>query len=106
VLHEGRLVAAGSQVELTSHLAQDRLALTVRGDAATFMEWLAASELVAKVRPLPAEEGLARADVTLEGDVREVFLPAVAGAGFGLRLVEPPDYELEDVFLGLTGGTA
>ena len=44
----------------------------------------------------------ASAVVDLEGDIREEFLPQVAAAGFGLRLVEVPDTELEEVFLGLT----
>jgi len=104
VLKDGQLVASGSQEELTAHLERERLVITVRGQAASFQAWLADNEHVAAHAEQPADEGLARFDVTLSSDVREVFLPAVAAAGFGLRLVEEPEYDLEDVFLGLTGG--
>jgi hypothetical protein len=40
--------------------------------------------------------------VELNGDQREQLLPEIAAAGFGLRLVEAPVDELEEIFLGLT----
>jgi ABC-2 type transport system ATP-binding protein len=106
VLHEGRLSAAGRLDELTSHLDDDRMVVTVRGDADAFQRWLEAHDRVRAVTPIPADEGLARMDLTLHGDVRESLLPEIAAAGFGLRLVEPSDVALEDAFLGLTGGDA
>jgi ABC-2 type transport system ATP-binding protein len=107
VLKDGLLVASGSQEELTAHLEQERLVLTVRGEPAAFAAWLAEQTSVTWFEQRDVEgEGLCRFDMALSGDVRESFLPEVAAAGFGLRLVEDADYDLEDVFLGLTGGVA
>lgn len=106
VLKDGQLVASGTPEELTAHLDQERLVVTVRGQAEAFGAWLDAHEAVATWSAREAPEGHATVDVTLRSDLRESFLPAISAAGFGLRLVEEPDYDLEDVFLGLTGGTA
>jgi hypothetical protein len=38
----------------------------------------------------------------MHGDQREQLLPEIAAAGFALRLVEAPQDELEEIFLGLT----
>jgi ABC-2 type transport system ATP-binding protein len=105
VLHQGKLVASGTQEELTKHLKNDRIVLTVRGDAETFAQWCTDHDAVHKVDLLDgAEPGMVNAQIELNGDTRESFLPQVAGAGFGLRLVETPQYQLEELFLGLTGG--
>lgn len=106
VLRDGRLVAVGSEDELTAHLGQERIVVTVRGEPGAFATWLGAQADVARSTPLEAAEGFARADITLAGDVRESFVPSIAAAGFGVRLVEEPEHDLEDVFLGLTGGAA
>lgn len=106
VLHDGALKAIGSIDELTKHLDDERIVVTARGDAQALVDWCSAHPSVKEARALPSDDGLARVDLTLAGDVRESLLPELAGAGFGLRLVEPPEYELEDVFLGLTGGEA
>ena len=104
VLHEGKVVASGGQEELMARIDQERLVVTVRGQADAFVDWLDEQAEVSNFTQRDAPEGLARFDVSLTGDVRESFLPAIAAAGFGLRLVEEPDYDLEEVFLGLTGG--
>jgi ABC-2 type transport system ATP-binding protein len=106
VLRDGRIAAIGTESELTAHMGRDRLVVTVRGDSGAFAAWLAQQPDVSAHSPLAADDGLARAEVTLGSDVREAFLPSIAAAGFGLRLVEEPEYDLEDVFLGLTGGAA
>ncbi|TVQ91414.1 MAG: ABC transporter ATP-binding protein [Deltaproteobacteria bacterium] len=104
VLHEGKVVASGGQEELMARIDQERLVVTIRGQAEAFVDWLDEQGEVSNFTQRDAPEGLARFDVSLSGDVRESFLPAIAAAGFGLRLVEEPDYDLEEVFLGLTGG--
>lgn len=105
-LDNGRLAASGSPSEFTQALETDRLHITVRGDAEAFMTWLGAHEAVVEASALVADAGMAKADVKLTGDVRESFLPEVAGAGFGLRLIEAPPRDLEDIFLDLTGGAS
>lgn len=101
VLNQGRLVAQGTEAELTARGGHTRLILTVRGEAAAFEAWLAGHPHVKAVSPQPAQPGTASALVELHGDVREQLLAELIGAGFGLRLVEGPDDELEEIFLGL-----
>jgi len=106
-LHEGKLVAQGTPAEFLQALESDRMVITVRGDETAFLTWLADQDQVVEATALAApSDGLARATVRLIGDVRESFLPSVANAGFGLRLVEEPERDLEDIFLDLTGGEA
>lgn len=104
VIGKGRLVAQGTEAELTSRQAADaQLVLTVRGEATKFEEWLTASPRVRRVvGRRPVQQGFASVHVELNGDQREQLLPEIAAAGFGLRLVEAPVDELEEIFLGLT----
>jgi ABC-2 type transport system ATP-binding protein len=107
VLDKGQVVASGTEDQLTAGLGKDRIVLTVRGDQATFLAWLQDHPRV--VASIPQEipgPGLAKIEVKLDDDVRESFLPEVAGAGFGLRLVEQAQ-ELEEAFLQhVRGGAA
>lgn len=104
VIGKGQLVAQGTEAELTARQSADaQLVVSVRGDAAKFEEWLAASPRVRRVvgkRPVPA--GFASLHIELNGDQREQLIPEIAAAGFGVRLVEAPVDELEEIFLGLT----
>lgn len=105
VLHEGRLVAIGTEDELTARSAAgSKVHLCVRGDQAPFEAWLRANARVTNVAPRPVH-GLASATVTLRDDDRESLLAELIAAGFALRRVEEPDDELESIFLGLTRDT-
>lgn len=102
VIKDGRLIAHGTEAELGSHLGDARLVITVRGEQDALMEWLEGHELVETAKSREVVAPFASAIVDLEDDVREQFLPQLSAAGFGIRLVEVPDYELEEIFLGLT----
>jgi ABC-2 type transport system ATP-binding protein len=107
VIGKGRLVAEGTEAQLTSQSTGGaRLRLTVRGDGARFEQFLKGHRHVTAVSlfPTPAA-GLATCEVTLAADTREELLGDLIGAGFGLRLVEQASDELEQIFLGLTRQT-
>lgn len=101
VLDNGRLVAHGTEAELTTRGGATRLVITVRGEPAAFQAWLTANDKVRAVALQNAGAGTASALVELVGDLREELFAELIGAGFGLRLVEGPDDELEEIFLGL-----
>lgn len=101
VLHEGRLLAQGTEDELATGLGDARIVLTVTGDQAAFEQWLQAHPLVEKMWPRQVAR-YASAMVDLVGDSREQLIAEALAAGFGIRLVEVPDDELEEIFLGLT----
>jgi len=103
VMGDGRLVAQGTEAELVQRTGRgERLIITVRGEATAFEAWLQASERVTDTAGRTAEPGLATMLIEMKGDQREALLPEIAAAGFGLRLVEAPEDELEGIFLGLT----
>ena len=104
VLRDGKLVASGTENELARGLGDARIVLTVRGEQAAFEEWLGAHGKVEKMTPRPVAHPYASAIVDLQGDIREQFVSELIAAGFGIRLVEVPDDELEEIFLGLTRG--
>ena len=105
VLNGGKLVAQGTEHELVHRSGGDRkLIITIRGEAAPFATWLSNHDLVARSEARTAPEaGQARFLVELVRDDREEFLSQLVAKGFGLRLVEAPDDELEEIFLALTG---
>ncbi len=80
--------------------------VTVRGEAEPFGAWLAQHEQVARSERRDAPAGQACYVVELADDEREAFLAQLVAKGFGLRLVEAPDDELEEIFLTLTGQEA
>jgi ABC-2 type transport system ATP-binding protein len=108
VLHGGRKIAEGTEAELTRRLGDTRIVITVRGGQREFEAWLQANPRVEHCFPRVVPAPFASAIVDLHGDIREQFIPEIAAAGFGVRLVEVPDDELEEIFLGLTrtGATA
>ena len=106
VLHEGRLVAIGTEDELTARTAAgSKVHISIRGDQAAFEAWLRANPRVSSVAARPVH-GLASATVTLVDDNRESLLAELIAAGFAVRRVEEPDDELESIFLGLTRDTS
>jgi len=105
VIGKGRLVAQGTEAELVHRTGGDnRVTITVRGDPEAFFAWLEKNEKVTRVHRREADDGLATAMIDMDGDQRETLLPEIAAAGFGLRLVEAPEDELEEIFLGLAQG--
>jgi ABC-2 type transport system ATP-binding protein len=103
VVHDGKITANGTEDELVKGLGGEaRLVITVRGDQQAFETFLANSGHCEKVTPRQVHAPYASALVSLAGDVREPLLAAIANSGFGIRLVEVPDDELEEIFLGLT----
>jgi len=107
VLHGGKLVAQGTEGELVSRGGGDRrILVTVRGEAEPFGKWLAQHDGVARSERRDAPMGQARFFVELATEAREDFLAELVAKGFGLRLVEAPEDELEEIFLSLTGQEA
>lgn len=110
VLHQGRIVAEGSEAELSERLAaQARVKLTLRGTKSRIDEVLGALEYVQDYQlKTAAEEGLVTVTAKLAGDQREELVAALVAGGLGLRRLEDGGSELESVFLGLTrdGATA
>ena len=103
VVNDGQLVAQGTEAELVDRTGgANKLLITVRGEAAPFGEWLRGSELVTEASPREATAGQACFLVTMASDQREELLAQLVAKGFGLRLVEAPEDELEEIFLGLT----
>jgi ABC-2 type transport system ATP-binding protein len=102
VLRDGQLVAMGTEEQLAQRLGDARIVLTVRGEQPTLEKWLQEHPKVEQMDPRPVSGPYASAMVDLEGDAREELIRDLIGAGFGVRLVEVPDDELEEIFLGLT----
>ncbi|MBA2322266.1 MAG: ABC transporter ATP-binding protein [Deltaproteobacteria bacterium] len=107
VYHHGRLVAQGTEQELGQRSGSDsRLVLTVRGSPEAFETWARNHPRVRSVARRDSDPGFAVALVDLDGDAREAVIADAVQAGFGIRLVESPADELEEIFLGLTRGAA
>jgi ABC-2 type transport system ATP-binding protein len=103
VYHDGRLVAQGTEQELGQRSGSDtRLVLTVRGSPDALETWARNHPRVRSVTRRAVDEGFAAALLDLDGDAREILISDAVQAGFGIRLVESPADELEEIFLGLT----
>ena len=103
VLHEGRIVAEGSESDLKRRL-RGKLAVeyVVRGDKADVQKIIAAVEGVSSCE-VKTDDDLVSAHVVFDQDVREAAAAALVAAGFGLRaMYERTSSELEEVFIGLT----
>lgn len=104
VVHDGKLVAHGTEHELAERARPStRVILTVTGDRDAFVAWLNTQTGVHGVVPKDgAPAGQARVTAEIDDSIREALVGAILGSEFGLRLVEEPDDELEEIFLGLT----
>ncbi len=103
VLHQGRLIAEGTEEQLARRaMTSVRLVITVRGESSAFMEFLAAHTGVKSAQGQECSAPFSAAQVELEGDAREALAVDLIAAGFGLRTIEAPQDELEEIFLGLT----
>ncbi|MFB6262256.1 MAG: ABC transporter ATP-binding protein [Bradymonadaceae bacterium] len=104
VLHDGRLVADGTEEELAERIgATVRLEMTVRTDRQTCEEVLSIIEGVGDWSADEAGDDLLELNVPLERDVREELVEALVAEGVGIRRLEEAESELEQAFLGVTG---
>jgi ABC-2 type transport system ATP-binding protein len=106
VLQDGKLIAMGTEDELSSQVDQTKVVLTVRGEAEPFQAWLNAQNIVQTATPQHSVPGTTSAMVQLTGDHREQLVTECIAAGFGIRQLGPAHDELEDIFLGLTRGAS
>ncbi len=103
VIDEGRLVAEGTEEDLSSRFgAGVRLLLELRGGRSAVESVLAGFEGVSASAVTEREPGLVSAEVTLASDRREDLAAALVQAGVGLRRMEEGEGELERIFLSLT----
>jgi len=108
VINDGRIVADGTELELTKTQRGMRVELTVRskgGDVAERAELLVAKVAsVSQVRAVEAREpgeGVATLSVISEGDVRDEICRVLVAAEFGILQLSRAERELESAFLEL-----
>jgi len=102
VLHEGELLAHGTQEELGVLAGRERIEVEVRATAAE-----AAGRLPAGAQAVHSADlggGVSTLTLDLRGAEREEVAAALVGAGFGIRRLEPVRSDLERVFLDLVRG--
>ncbi len=105
VIHEGRLVAEGSDEELGARKDHARsVNVVVRGEVEDLRRVLDRTELVERYT-LDETTADLRATVVLTGDRREDLVRALVEAGLGLRSLGEARSELERIFLQLTNPT-
>jgi ABC-2 type transport system ATP-binding protein len=106
VINDGRLAAEGTEAELAAKAGRgdNRIIVTVKGDQDAFVKWCEEKPGITSVAARPLKRpGFAGAVVDLKDEaVRETFVADVLNAGFTPWLVEAPEDELEEIFLGLT----
>lgn len=103
VVHRGRLVAQGTEVELTSQAAAARVEVLASGSKEQVQQAVAAVEGVTDPRTEVGGDNVVRltADVA-NFEVREEMVKALVGAGVGVRRFAEAETELESIFLQLT----
>ncbi len=100
VLHEGALIAQGTQAELGALAGHERIEVRgAAGDAARSLPAVAAVAAVAASEDLGG--GLAVLTIDLEDAPREEVVARLVASGLGVRRVEPVRSDLERVFLDL-----
>lgn len=103
VLDGGRLVADGTEDELSRRFGTgNRLELDLRGTEGDVRAILEGHPAVRDVEVARVGDGIVRASVALDGDVREELVRALVEANIGVRRVEEGEGELERIFLRLT----
>ena len=102
VLKDGRLVAEGTEGELSARLSGGgRLLLELRGEAKAIVASLEAFEHCSKVEVKRTDKGIVHVLVNLTSDERETLVTHLVSAGFGLRRLADAEGELEEIFLNL-----
>jgi ABC-2 type transport system ATP-binding protein len=107
VLGDGRIVASGTEEELSSALAHGaQIEVTVRtadeAGAKTLLSAVAGVRDALRVAPREAGQDIVTFRVEANRDVREDVCKALVGAGIGLLEVVRRKDELESIFLRLT----
>ncbi len=103
VLSEGRIVADGTEAELSARVQGGAsIRLTVRGTTESVSATLNDNESVEKWSVEATNGDVLTLGVTLTGDHREAVVKALSDAGLGIRALSGDDSELETVFLDLT----
>jgi ABC-2 type transport system ATP-binding protein len=101
VLHEGRIVAQGTEAELAQ--GKRAVEMSVRGAGKDVVAALVAVDGVKDPSVLSEIGGVARVRAGVAGDAsREAAVKALVERGFGVRAVEDAAGDLESVFLQLT----
>jgi ABC-2 type transport system ATP-binding protein len=109
VIGEGRIVAAGTEEELSrSLLGAAHVEVTLRTDseprAAELLSGVEGVRRIEKVAPREAGAGIVTLRLEADKDVREAVCKALVGAGMGLLEMVRRKHELESVFMRLTSG--
>jgi ABC-2 type transport system ATP-binding protein len=103
VLNSGRLVAEGTEEELSARLAGGgRVAMELRGAAAAVQAALEGFEGLEGVTVEDAGGGLVRAGAHMSDDRREALVKHLVQADIGVREIRDAEAELEQIFLDLT----
>ena len=103
VLHDGAIVAEGSEEELAGHLSRgERVEISVRGEAKALEGLLKRTDFVRSVTINEVDEGVVRATVFLPLERREALVSTLVHSGYGVQRVERGHSELERTFLALT----
>lgn len=107
MIQDGRIVAQGTETELTSTLSQgQKLHLIVRGDTEKILTLLRTVADVkscqAMIPTMTAQEGVVHVEVITTADIRERLSKTVIDGGFGLLQLSPAEGELESIFLQLS----
>jgi ABC-2 type transport system ATP-binding protein len=115
VLHEGRLIASGTEEDLATGSGVNRLQLMVRGDREKVAELVLGTDGVTTCVVADQVEGapfrgeprelVHQFRVETTADVREVLAREIVGAGYGLLQLGPAEAGLESAFLQLTRRT-
>ena len=105
VLHQGRIVAQGTEATLASGVSP-LVEIVARGQLADVAKAdLAHQEGVAELEAADVGEGLVRLRARLASDAaRELLVATLVQRGFGVRTVADTEVGLESVFLKLTKG--
>ena len=104
VIRDGRLVAQGTESELTKAARTSAVKVTVRDQAGDFDAWIRAWPGVVAVQATHAFPGEVSVIVGLKDDLREELARDILAKGYGLRGLQPAQDALEEVFLGIAKG--
>ena len=99
VLHEGALIAQGTQAELGALAGRERIEVEVRGAPADAARSLPAAAAVTASMETP--DGISVLTIDLADAPREAVVAGLVASGLGVRRVAPVRSDLERVFLDL-----
>lgn len=113
VINKGRIVADGTETELTARERGMRIELTVRADGpaagvaerlARLLERLPNVQKTRTLSPTEPGEGVVSVALTADGDVRDELCQALVRDSFGILELTRAERELESAFLALLAG--